>query len=792
MLNSINKLSKFRRSNLFEYFYYFLLVALTIIFILGGSMYFYFSAVLRNEAINENNNTLEQLKNAQESILSEIDKTVANIVLDPYYDNFIDYYYGQEIVKQKEAQDKMTNIVAANEYIESFFIFYPQNDIVLASDQGVEDLAGYYDSSYVKTLDYRHIRGDEVQSRLKRGLASSQETPVVSFMKPIPLNYTGSPKAIVVVNIKGIYLKQMLDSIKTNNKSNIVITNKDGSVISTKKSMENSLFLDIVKTMNYKMDNKAGSVIKKINGENLLVSYIFSQKYGWMYIYTIPVSEVTSSIKLIGVVIAILCILMILLSLIGSFFLSKKIYSPIKSIMSLINKNSSDDVIAKDQEPIKETAAIQKNINSLIDTNITLTEKNKSLKALLYDFEIYQKNKFLKNLMEGTMEGDRKLPERLSYYQIDLFEDGYFVAFVVSIDNYDEFLTKYSEKQQNMLFIYISECAANNIFRDYKGFTVETSANEIVILVNFNKDIELGIAKSSAYNLANLIHETIDDSMKYTFTIGVSEIYKKVENIHQCYCDGVSAANFRLLLGHNHVIFYENVKCQGDTKKNYPFTIERNILNSLKSGDMNGVMSSLKEFTGYIFDNQGDDMEYIRHYFLQLLSATIKCIYELDKNLLLEQVTEKDIYSAILKMETMQSMEVYVKELYGAVLKNSEQQRNLKNNEIVTAITTYINNNLNSDLSMDALAEKFYISSSHLRKIFKDETGRTIKEYIDEERINKAKELLLNSHLKVHDISEQVGYLTLQAFTRAFRLSTGKSPGEYRVYKNSISKNDFD
>lgn len=64
--------------------------------------------------------------------------------------------------------------------------------------------------------------------------------------------------------------------------------------------------------------------------------------------------------------------------------------------------------------------------------------------------------------------------------------------------------------------------------------------------------------------------------------------------------------------------------------------------------------------------------------------------------------------------------------------------------------------------------------------LFQDETGNTIKEYIDKARIKKAQELLIHSNTKFYDIAEQAGYQTVQAFLRAFKLSTGKTPREYR------------
>lgn len=122
-----------------------------------------------------------------------------------------------------------------------------------------------------------------------------------------------------------------------------------------------------------------------------------------------------------------------------------------------------------------------------------------------------------------------------------------------------------------------------------------------------------------------------------------------------------------------------------------------------------------------------------------------------------------------------------------SLLEYQENNRNcpksLKNKELVAAITDYITQNIQEDLSIDRLAEKFYISSSHIRKIFRDEMGGTIKEYIDNLRMNTAKQLLENTNEKISKIALKVGYTSLQAFSRAFKIQTGETPGEYRSQK---------
>lgn len=760
-----------KNSNLIEYFYSFLLVSLGIIFILGGSLYLYFSAVLRQEVTVSNNNTLEQLKNSQELILAEIDKAFASVVLDSSLDKFMDYYNRDDTINIMDVQSKVSNIPVSNEYIDSVFAVYVDAGMIVSSDQGIMSMDEFYDREFIRQLKTAAIKGDEIFTRIKTDFMSKEEIAAVSFLKPIPLQSYGKPKAIVIVNMKGIYLQKMLDAIQTNKLSNIMIFDQEGRIISQKNTETTALNQRIMDEVKVNANQKSGFYEKDILDTNMLVSYMFSDKYKWMYVYATPVSSVTQSINFLGTMTLLLCILMIILSVLGSFFLSKRIYSPIQTLLGLFDRS-----LVKE----KETVFIQRQINRLIDSNRALTIKNKNLEMLFYDFEVYQKSNFLKKLVDGTATGDKKVVEKLKYYNIHLHEHGYFAAFVIAIDHYDDYLNHFSEKQQNMLFVYISECASTHIFKTYGGFVVETNANEIVVMVNFDQALGESAVRSIAYGLANHFHQAINENMEYTFTIGVSKLCLDLDGINQSYLSGVMAVNQRMLLGHNSVIFYENINFGGNSNKSYPHSIERSLLNSLKTGDLNRAMVGLDEFNAYMVQSQSDDIEFIRHYFLLLVSAIYKCLYEIDKNSA-AIAEEKTTYTTILKLETIQNMDRHLRKLCTGVILNLEQQRSEKNTEIVQAVTGYISQHLTEDLSMEVLAEKFYISSSHLRKIFKNETGSTIKECIDEARLKKAMELLEHTQIKIYDISEKVGYQTVQAFTRAFKLNTGKTPGDYRV-----------
>ena len=98
----------------------------------------------------------------------------------------------------------------------------------------------------------------------------------------------------------------------------------------------------------------------------------------------------------------------------------------------------------------------------------------------------------------------------------------------------------------------------------------------------------------------------------------------------------------------------------------------------------------------------------------------------------------------------------------------------------ITDITAYMNDNFSDSITLASVAQRFYISTSHLVHIFKKYTGFTFIEYLNNVRIKEAQKLLVQSDMSIADIAETVGYKSNTHFTRTFKSITDISPISYR------------
>jgi AraC-like DNA-binding protein len=115
-----------------------------------------------------------------------------------------------------------------------------------------------------------------------------------------------------------------------------------------------------------------------------------------------------------------------------------------------------------------------------------------------------------------------------------------------------------------------------------------------------------------------------------------------------------------------------------------------------------------------------------------------------------------------------------------AIIPNDEQQSSPKRLVLQPAIEYLENNYDDPNLNNTILSKKSVISEVYFRKLFKEEYGISPKQYIQNMRINKAKELLKSEYLTITTIAEMVGYSSIYHFSGAFKIQTDFTPSEYR------------
>ncbi|MEF2966811.1 response regulator [Paenibacillus sp. M1] len=106
----------------------------------------------------------------------------------------------------------------------------------------------------------------------------------------------------------------------------------------------------------------------------------------------------------------------------------------------------------------------------------------------------------------------------------------------------------------------------------------------------------------------------------------------------------------------------------------------------------------------------------------------------------------------------------------------------------VEDIKEYIDNHYFEDIKISMFTEKYFLSREYLMKLFKQQFGYGIHEYVQKVRMDKAQQLLDDSSLKIQEISEMLGFKDKNYFSKAFRNYYSISPSEYRAGGNGKGK----
>jgi len=99
---------------------------------------------------------------------------------------------------------------------------------------------------------------------------------------------------------------------------------------------------------------------------------------------------------------------------------------------------------------------------------------------------------------------------------------------------------------------------------------------------------------------------------------------------------------------------------------------------------------------------------------------------------------------------------------------------------IVKKAVQYIQFNLEAELTLQGIAAKIGTNASYLSRVFKENTGVGIIDYIHAKRVDEAKLHLRNDHATITDIAFLVGFTDVNYFGRVFQKLTGQTPSAYK------------
>ncbi|GLC31264.1 response regulator transcription factor [Clostridium omnivorum] len=179
---------------------------------------------------------------------------------------------------------------------------------------------------------------------------------------------------------------------------------------------------------------------------------------------------------------------------------------------------------------------------------------------------------------------------------------------------------------------------------------------------------------------------------------------------------------------------------------------------------------------------------------LKFLKNTLVLLYNSIENqysgLIIKDDLKRNIKEISLTKDYNNAINIFEKWINVSI--EAIEQNNSSNIDLVIKrANRYIEDNYSEDLTLEKVAEHVYLSPVYLSKIYKKKMGVNFIDYVTNIRIERAKELLSNRHIKVYEISGLVGYKNLKYFYKVFKNYTGLTPNKYREIILSSKSDDM-
>lgn len=201
------------------------------------------------------------------------------------------------------------------------------------------------------------------------------------------------------------------------------------------------------------------------------------------------------------------------------------------------------------------------------------------------------------------------------------------------------------------------------------------------------------------------------------------------------------------------------------------------IMTFAKLEDLQGMKQEFKKAFEYVEKNTGFSSIYIKYNFSEVIKRCCEILHSEEKML---QVVE-EIYGS----HSMNQVKESIFDLIEVLARNRTEK--LDENRIVALAKNIIHERYSDcTLNVSSIADELGISAAYMSTLFKMDADQNLVKYISKYRIEKAKELLKTTNMKIGNIAEKVGYLNTSYFISLFRNNVGCSPAKYRekLFKN--------
>lgn len=212
----------------------------------------------------------------------------------------------------------------------------------------------------------------------------------------------------------------------------------------------------------------------------------------------------------------------------------------------------------------------------------------------------------------------------------------------------------------------------------------------------------------------------------------------------------------------------------------YSLDKEYEIRTKVRNGERKASHELLEQILVDIMEKDISNMDNVKTRIIELVVIISRAAVDggADLNGILE--LNSKFYHKILELDNIDELYLWPKTMLDTFIDYVYQSRDQKNLQAVQKAADYIRKNLDKKISIDEIAQVVYLSPCYLSRIFKQNLGCTLMEYLTHARVEKAKMMLRNPKYNITQVAEESGFEDPGYFTRVFKKIEGITPSRFK------------
>ena len=491
--------------------------------------------------------------------------------------------------------------------------------------------------------------------------------------------------------------------------------------------------------------------------------YVYHQPFTNGSLEQVIVIPVTGSEERLAMILtAIFTTLAVTLVLGGAFsyFFATTLYRPVEKMV---------DALPEKRRPPKKGGS---EFQMVANTMQALAEQAKTYEAQLNS----QSELLMTSLLTRLLKGEIGMTPDIS----EALREG---GFPVACERYLVFILLIDEEAEAEAPATMTQEAAGSLLKETcRSFFLNGGFASYVVT---DKDLFVGVvdldggAEEDVEACAKNIQSFTASELHIQISMALSGIHSEIGELHEAFREAMEVVEYHLLAGeYGEVDAYSHLSnlIAANTGSREFLSKANKLSNSIQSGNFTQASALLRE----IGEDHARKPASLPQAQLQLSYLTDAILLSLlDSGAdpeLLKSLHASDI---LLQARSMDSLCRRARDILDRLGQLKEQNRPQERR--IEQITQYIEDNYaDVNLSAGAVAEHFHMSLPVLSNLFKQELNVGFLDYLHKYRIERAKELIINTGHTIGDISAMVGYANSITMNRAFKRYEGVTPGWYR------------